>query len=920
MRHRASGWRRAWQYLEILCCLWLCGSTVWALDLSSDFKSQPLSAESAIYADKSGRLQAADVVNRPFQLTTTQNLGFFNGSYWLRFHVNNPALHDRSLILELNYPVLDHVFLYRVLPGGAPVLIGRAGDNEPWSSRSLSIRTLAFPLVASAGSHTEFLMQIRSTSNIVLPLTLYEQNTFWQAYAQRELRQGLLYGGIAVLIFYSLFVFIFSHERIFGLYVIHQIPIVAYLLCVDGFLYQIMPRAEIQNFTVIFFLILSNLIGPIFVSEYLHLRESSPRLFQIVKACIVIAVLEMLLLIGGALQVASQFALIVSAVLLVLFPLLGYFRVRAGDMAARYYVLAWSAFFLMGIVTALAVLGIINYDEKLFDGMKIAVFLTSVVMTIGLGVRVRTLKTDGAEVERRIIMAQAQAKAKSDFLAIMSHEIRTPMNGVLGMIELLKATGLSQEQQRIAQTIESSGDTLLSVINDILDYSKIESGNMVLDAQEFDLQHVIADSMSLFKAKLFRKGIKLLCSVSPRTPTRVIGDPMRLRQVLVNLVSNAVKFTERGRIDLIVSGVAFGEVVRLEVAVKDTGIGIRAEDLDKIFESFSQSGKPNVSSDEGTGLGLAICRSICRLMHGDIYVESHLYQGSTFSFNVQMGLPTVATPGFVWPTGLARRMLLVDDDVEYLEMMGREATLPELQIETASSGTEALQKVRDADARQESFQLVVSSLQLEDMNGLSLRQRFVEQNLGTVPDLVVMTQPYWQPNPGILQQVGGAGAVERPVMAHELHESLVHLLSRDVPAEGGKITPLSMVRPIKVLVAEDNRTNQLVLVGMLKRLGINPDVVDDGDKAVARFRQEVPPYDMVLMDCEMPVCDGYQATRRIRDYERREGRRRVPVIAVTAHVTRPHIDGCYAAGMDDHLAKPINHHHLRTKLEHWIVS
>lgn len=910
---RAKDFVRCWHWLFLLL-FWQQAQA--AVIVGKDFRHASLAGDILVFKDASGRLPLGQAIEARYEVPDTLNLGLFKGSLWLRLDLHSTAPVSRELVLELNYPILDHVWLYRQDASGQVSLVGRAGDNEPWVRHPLQTRSPAFPLDLRAGETVRYFLRIETSSNLVLPLELHQRDDFWLDYSNRQLRQGVLYGAIVLLVFYNLFLFVVSREGVFGLYAIHQIPIMGYLMCGDGFFYQMTPAwPEGQNFMVVFLLLMSNLAGPVFVNAYLGLREKAPRLYWLMLSNLPVTVLTLLALFLGYLEVATMGTLLMSAYHLVEFPLVGYLRWRAGDGAARYYVYAWSTFFLMGLATALASLGVLPYVDGLFDGMKLGVLVSSVLLSIGLGVRVRELKKEQKASEQRVVMAQAQSRAKSDFLATMSHEIRTPMNGVLGMTELLKATGLSPEQQRILSTIEASGNSLIAVINDILDYSKIESGKMQLTEVEFDVQQLLDEALSLFKSRIYKQNLSLLCSVSRRVPPRLVGDHLRLKQVLVNLLSNAVKFTEVGGIEVELDAEETASGMTLVVKVTDTGAGISQQSLPHIFESFSQVGERR--QETGTGLGLAICRQICRLMGGDVEVASELGQGTTFRFHVQMKLPEIQAMDDDWPSGLSCRVLLVDGDERFLDVMRREGVAPGLHIETAQTGAQALQRIELAAREQRPFTLVICALQLEDMNGLSIRNHLHIEFGARPPELVVMTQPYWQPNPGVLQHAGVSAAIDRPVLAHELREAIRRLLLKEAAVAEVVAAPVPLPRHLRVLVAEDNPTNQMVLLGMLRRLGVEPDVVNNGQQAVESFRRSVPPYDLVLMDCEMPVRDGYEATREIRQIENREERERVPVIAVSAHVAQHHIDNCFAAGMDDHLPKPINSAQLRAKLEHW---
>ncbi len=847
----------------------------------------------------------------PLRPLDQPNLGFVRHPVWLNLQLQRATAEARDGVLLIDYPLLGQVRLYQCEQGRLRLKAQQGGDLPLTQGVQ---RMLVLPVHVPAQSRTLGWLWISSESNIVLPLRWLsraqalpiERFDFW--------RKGLLYGGIAALLLVNLLLFFLSRERMFLWHVLNHLPVVGYLLAADGFWHLLWPYPDWQLNIGMLCLGISNLFAPLYARTYLQLRPGTAP-YRWTQGLVFLAEMALLPALFGHRIVCGQLLLIMAATNTLVLPLLALQRWLRGDRSAAFYMIGWLAFFVAGFWSALAVEGVLPYFNGMFDMLKLAVLVAGMVISLGLGVRLRELLEQGRVSEHQVLLAQAQSRAKSEFLATMSHEIRTPMNGVLGMIELLRATGLSAEQQRIVATIESSGVGLLGVINDILDYSQVESGRMRLDVQEFDLMHLLIDVMSLFKARASRQGLGLLCSVSSRTPQQVIADAQRLRQILVNLLANAVKFTGRGRIDVMVDGVRKGQGLLLEIVVKDTGCGIAGDQLTHLFESFQH--RDSRTSEPGSGLGLAISRKLCRLMGGDIQVESHLHLGSTFSVHLPVTLPTLIDARPPWPANLPRRMLLVDSDLEYLELMAREAATPELHIETAIDAREALVMSAQAQTAGQPFGLVLCALQLSDMNGLNLRQQLIAASEAASGDFVIMTQPYWQPNPGLLQQAGVFGAIERPVMAYELRESLIALYS---PQRTQIDTPeAEPAQVLRVLVAEDNPTNQLVMVGMLKRMGIESVVAADGQEALQLWREGLSglAFDLILMDCEMPVCDGYAATRQIRAEEQAQHLQRTPVIAVSAHVTAPHIAACYEAGMDDYLAKPLRVADLRARIDHW---
>ncbi len=401
-------------------------------------------------------------------------------------------------------------------------------------------------------------------------------------------------------------------------------------------------------------------------------------------------------------------------------------------------------------------------------------------------------------------------------------------------------------------------------------------------------------------------------------PIEVLGDAVRLRQVLVNLLSNAVKFTQHGRIELRVE--TFGKVrdIGLRFTVTDTGIGIPESRLPYIFDSFVQVDASTVRNYGGTGLGLSISRDLCRLMGGDLTVVSELGHGSVFMATVYVRGVQGTSSRLFWPEHLPMvRLLLVDEDRRFGAVMAAEAATRGLVIESVTSGDAAMTRLLDAAQTGKPFDLLVTALQLPDMNGLTLHERVTHEPLLQNVRTLLFALPQLQPSPGVLVHAGVAHAFERPVLASELRQAVLTVIDKQ-PVESLPVRDVLPQYPsLRVLVAEDNPTNQLVIMGLLRRFGITPELVENGEQAVAFVRRSRQSFDLVLLDCEMPVMDGYTAAREIRVLESTEGWSRVPLVAVSAHVTQHHVDNCYAAGMDDHLPKPVSLRMLGEKLARW---
>lgn len=890
------------------------------LQLSAAGSSQSLDGQVEVLRDPTLRLlpeQAATAAGYlPASIAT--NFGFDTGAaYWFRFRLHNPGSAQADRIFVLDFPLLDHVALYSP-DGMGGFRIQRTGDNESWQQRSLKVRRLALPLEVPAGATSVFLVRVESTTPIVFPAWLQDEEAFWAGLSREQFWQGMFYGAVALLLSYGLFLYVSARERIFFLYVVAVLATLFCLFSLDGFAFQLLPDTSAwQNYLLPLGVALSNLAYQYFALLYLRLDPADPgrrRTRWLIRACwLMLAVLPVLgPAVGGAVMLAQS--VVVSGWLL----WLGLRHLAPARTAGHYFVAAWALFTLSSVISVLVALGVLPWISFYLPVVRAGLVLWAVLLLLGLGWQLRRRRETEASRREEALFVQAQTEARSKFLAMVSLELRTPMTGVLGMAELLKTTGLNTEQNRILQTMEHSGQSVLDVIDDVLDHARMEAGRMALDLLPLDLDMLIEECLDLFKARIYKQQLTLLCSIAPEVPTELVGDAQRLRQVLINLLSNAVKFTSRGGIEVRVS-IVRGEAGQLHLAfaVSDTGIGIPVEERERIFDSFMQA-RPDSLHHRGTGLGLSISRELCQLMGGDLTVVSEPGQGSAFRADVRITAVAGARPRATWPADQAAvRLLLVEGDHRFNEVMVAEATTTGFSVESVQSGEAAFARLLEAAAAGMPFGLVATALQLPDMNGLTLHNRIAREPALRGCQTLLFAQPQLQPSPGVLVHAGVAHAFERPVLARELRQAALAVLRRQ-PDETAPIRVSTPQYPgLRVLVAEDNRTNQVVIQGMLRRFGIQAELVENGEQALAACRRARPTFDLVFMDCEMPVMDGYAATREIRRLEGQEGRSRTPIVAISARVTQHHIDNCYAAGMDDHIPKPLNLRLLGDKLAQW---
>ena len=706
------------------------------------------------------------------------NLGYVDDVYWLRLNIDASASIYKQWDLVISTPLLEYVDIYQIFSDSGPRLIYRSGMKRAFNNRNEDHRYFIVPLEIynEPSNPSSFLVRIETKSTFYVPMELYPANEFWAPLQKADVLNWMFFGIIMAMALYNLFLFSSVRDISYLYYVLFISSFALLHLSLDGYIFQHFWPADRPYSSVpdTLFSAVSVFFGFLFITKFLDLKTNLPVLHRIILTCVFIQVPIIAISAYYPLAPLDKWTVPMMAVMLVIAVAVGIYASVKGLVTARYFIIAWVVFAIGNIYLVIVLMGTNLFPISPLFVSKIASFAETMLLSFALARRIRVLRD---EREKQRIKAEAQ----SYFLAQISHEIRTPLNGVLGTVDLLEQTKLTPEQLAYVDIIQSSGKSLLTLVNDVLDYSKIEAGKMAVIEEQIALHDLVRHQVELFRSAAVQKDIEFTLHIEANVPKWIQSDSQRLRQVWSNLISNAIKFTEHGYVRVFLSVLRENNQPYLVLKVKDSGIGIASNDLKHLFNAYQQVelGKRRVYG--GTGLGLAISRELVELMDGQIRVESQLNQGSEFK---------VLTP---------------------------------------------------------------------------------------------------------LKPVVGVNPLTED-------EEVVHS------------------RPLSILVAEDNLVNQKVIFGLLNKMGHTVVIVPQGDEVVAERISPDSHYDIILMDCEMPIVDGYDATKLIRRYEQDNGLPNIPIVALTAHALDEVRRKCLESGMNDFLTKPINTNQLNRTINQLFVN
>jgi len=886
-------------------------------------------AEPAIWsvlADPEARLQLDDVRSPrqaarfiPTQLDDLYTPGK-QSALWL--HHRLPA-NSEAQLLRVFAPFLGYLDLY-VLNGDQLLAQTHTGNQLPFSSRPVASRDFLLPL-PQADAPLDIYLRLASDHALRPSISLQSSHSA-AADDGRPLLFGLLLGCLCMLVLYNLVRFFYTRAAS-GLWLTAtqacQLLVAVSLLGISSPWLQNWPslQPQIANLAM-----LAAMICALCFTQSFFQRVCSTRLpgRLLLAEALLIGVVFVVLLVASDLQF-NQLVYLLSAVTALSILGVALAHWQHGYRPARLFSLGVALFCAAFIGTLPVFFGYWAVRaDWLAAGLLVVVVLSGFILSMALSERQRRIMHEQFSSSRDLAASTAELKAKAEFLAKISHEIRTPMNGVLGMTELLLGTPLSAKQRDYVQTIHSSGNELLTLINEILDISKLESGQIELDDVQFDLNALIEDCLDIFRAKAEQQKVELISFIQPQVPRVISGDPTRLRQVVLSLLDNAFKQTDEGEILLVVALETNNGQARLRIAVQDSGKPLDASERDALLNAELHSKDFLAATKLGGRLGLIIARQLVRLMDGEFGIQGSSNQGSTLWLNLPLDAARLEQPGTDLDASLqGARLLVVDDNDTCRKVLVQQCTAWGLQVSAVPSGKEALALLRTKAHMREYFDAVLLDQDMPGMNGMQLAARIKEDpNLNHDILVIMLTGISNAPSKIIARNAGVKRILAKPVAGYALKATLADELAQRgngtptsfSPAQASE--PLNVPSDFRILVAEDNSISTKVIRGMLGKLNLKPDTASNGEEALNAMKAQH--YDLVLMDCEMPVLDGFSATEQLRTWEAAEQRERTPVVALTAHILAEHKERARQVGMDGHMSKPVELSQLRDLIEYWI--
>jgi signal transduction histidine kinase/CheY-like chemotaxis protein len=832
------------------------------------------------------------------------NFGFISKPLLLRFQLP-AAQHPTTKLLEIaNHRISQlSVYIYHDV-GNSLVLEKRfdVGDFMPIADRPYPTRNFVFPIDLVPGQSKTIYLYSKNRYPMKLPIYVWEREHLERQNEARILFQGIYFGVILIMAIYNLCIYFFVKDKSYGTYSLFILCLAGYILIDRGLSIEYLwPNNPSYDFQMsLFFTALGSAISIPFTIQFLSLKENAPKIASAYRY------LYGIWMIIAALSLIYPTIWLIFVVVIILIPgsvslaLVGILMWRKGVPAAPYYTLAWFVLILAVTIYDSYLMGFLPVSIFTEYSLQVGNMIEVTLLSLGLAYRIKSLDQEKRE-------ANLLTETKSEFLATMSHEIRTPMNGILGMAELLRDTNLSTQQITYLNTIRSSGKTLMTVLNDILDYSKIEAGKLELESVPYPVRRLVDETANIFSVTAKEKDIFFNVYVSPDTPAMITGDPTRVRQILTNLLSNAFKFTAKGHIIVFVYREPNSRF--LTIKVEDTGVGIPEDKIHSVFEKFTQADKSTNRQYGGTGLGLPISKSFVEMMGGEIDARSEYRHGSTFWFTLPVIDPVpfsqIKNPEFIHQIK-ALRVLLINPDHRFTDqiMQYRETWQFHLTVSETLKQAELILK-----AATERYDFILVDQYCEDFSIDSANEGILSHE-STSESYFIFAVKAGFPRDAFKTTNMPHTYEEYPLSISSLQLKIID--SMGLSRSSGKTNHSdALFDDMKVLVVDDNPVNTMVVTGYLRKLHIEAQSVNSGQAALDMICQSRGDFDLIFMDCEMPEIDGYTATSQIREWESLTGIDRQPICALSAHAMDSYQTKCFEVGMDDFLAKPIVYDSLK---------
>ena len=882
----------------------------------------------AVLLDEQADLQLSDIRSARYtnqfsptelnQLTAAEP----DDALWLRFKLQ-PGKHEQ--LLRIFAPDLAQLNLY-VLDDDKLIEQVNTGTDQPQAERPLPSSDFMLPLPQSEKTLDVYL---RLVSEHQLRPYITLQSAVMNAADQRQtLIYGLLFGCLAMLILHNLTRYAYTRSRSSAWLAACEGLLLLSLLLLLNLAGPWLPDWHaLQTPGAYLALLFTAPCGLMFAYRFFAPLGPHPLNRLLLGNILFITLCSLLLLFVDTLPLnIITYALVALAGLSMLF--VGAYHWQKGYRPARLFVVAMVIFNIGTLIILPALLGLtLVAPQGLVMTLLGFICISGLLMSVALGERQRSITEDRFSISRDLAASNAEINAKAEFLAKISHEIRTPMNGVLGMTELLLGTPLSVKQRDYVQTIHSAGNELLTLINEILDISKLESGQIELDDVQFDLNALIEDCLSIFRTKAEQQNVELISFIQPQVPRVISGDPTRLRQTLLSLLENALKKTDEGEILIVVALDERSAKPRLRIAVQDSGVPMDASERDALLHAELHSKNFLSATRLGGNLGLVIARQLILLMHGEFGIKSGNNNGSTLWLTLPLDPERLEHPTSDLDGPLqGARVLVVDDNDTCRKVLVQQCSAWGMNVSAVPSGKEALALLRTKAHLRDYFDVVLLDQNMPGMTGMQLAAKIKEDpSLNHDILLIMLTGISNAPSKIIARNSGVKRILAKPVAGYTLKTTLADELTQRnkglvVPYHplSGVPVPVKVPSDFRILVAEDNSISTKVIRGMLGKLNLQPDTASNGEEALSAMKAQR--YDLVLMDCEMPILDGFSATQQLRAWEVGNQRSRTPVVALTAHILTEHKERARQAGMDGHMAKPVELSQLRELIEHWVAQ